>query len=161
MTSWHDAPNRDRNEPIDVMVVLCSENYAAGALLAACEPAIVLQTFGGAPEPLDSSTRATFEYGIKLKRVRRVVVCGHLGCNAVALEGGGDARAHVVDQCRRLQQDAHIGALLRHHHATLHAILFDEREGRVYACDIESSTSTIMGDDDFRRLLGVESTEGP
>ena len=105
------------------MVVLCSENYAALAVLAACEPAIVLQTFGGARDPSDASTRATFEYAVRLNAVRRVIVCGHLACQAVALDEGANARtatqADVVAQCRSLREDSRIGALLRDHGVSL------------------------------------------
>ena len=143
------------------MFVLCSENYAAAAVVAACEPAIVLQTLGGARDPSDVSTRATFEYALRRKGVRRIVVCGHLACQAVALEPPlrqrADARtttqADVVAQCRKLRQDARIGALLREHRVTLQAIWFDDREGDVYACDIEGRTATLMSDEDFGRLI--------
>ena len=171
MAPWHEALRTyrrrsftgDPDETSNVMFVLCSENHAAAAVVAACEPAIVLQTFGGARDPSDASTRATFEYAVRLNGVRKVIVCGHLGCQAIALDGGADARtrtqADVVAQCRRLRQDAHIGALLRDHGVTLHAIWFDDREGDVYTCDIEGRNATLLSDADFGRL--IESFKGP
>jgi len=171
MAAWHEALRTYRrrsvtdlhDETSNVMFVLCSENHAAAAVVAACEPAIVLQTFGGARDPADASTRATFEYAVRLKGVRKVIVCGHLGCKAVALDGGADARtktqADVVAQCRRLRQDAYIGALLRDHGVTLHAIWFDDREGDIYTCDIEGRHATLLSDEDFGRL--IEGFKGP
>ena len=171
MAAWHEAFRADRRRPFgsdiqdtsDVMFVLCSENYAATAILAACEPVIVLQAFGGARDLSDASTRATFEYAVRSTAVRRVIVCGHLGCHAVALDEGADARtatqADVVAQCRSLRHDSRIGPLLRDHGVTLQAIWFDDREGDVYACDMESGSATLMSDEDFGR--GVVSSREP
>lgn len=165
MAPWHEALRTDRrrsfrcdrHETSDVMFVLCSENYAASAVLAACEPAIVLQTFGGARDPSEAATRATFEYAVRSNAVRRVIVCGHLACQAVALDKGANARtatqADVVAQCRSLRQDSRIGALLRDHGVTLQAIWFDDREGDVYACDIEGRSATLMSDEDVGRVV--------
>ena len=165
MTPWHEALRAYRRrslerkpyEASDVMFVLCSENHAASAVVAAWEPAIVLQTFGGARDPSDASTRATFEHAVRQHGVRRVIVCGHLGCKAGALDRGADARmatqADVVAQCRRLRQDARIGPLLSNNGVTLHAMWFDDHEGDVYNCDIEGRAATLVSDDEFRRLL--------
>lgn len=172
MAPWHEALRtfrrrslQDNHETSDVMFVLCSENHAAAAVLASLEPAIVLQTFGGARAPSEASTRSAFEYAIGLKGVRRVVVCGHLGCQAVALDDGADARtatqADVVAQCRRLRQDARIGGLLADHRVSLHAIWFDAREGDVYACDIEGRAATLMSDEDFGRLTASSGKPSP
>ena len=96
-----------------VMFVLCSEDYGASELVHACEPAIVLQTLGGAHDPTEPSTRATFAYAIEANAVRRVVVCGHPGCS-LAQEGDkdrlGQAVSNVTAQCRALRADAFIGA---------------------------------------------------
>lgn len=151
----HDAVNRDRADESDVMVVLCSEDYAAAALLASCDPAVVLQTLGGARDPADTSTRSTFDYGFALKQVRRVIVCGHVGCKARPVEEGGDARAHVLAQCRGLLRDPHIGALLRDHRALLQGVWFDGRDGHMHACDIERGASTLMGADDVERFIAA------
>ena len=167
MAHWHQTLRADRVRPFrcdrretsDVMFVLCSDNYAAIAVLAACAPAVVLQTFGGARDPSDASTRATFEYAVRSNAVRRVIVCGHLSCQAVAPDEGADARtatqADVVAQCRGLRHDPRIGALLRDHGVSLQAIWFDDREGDVYACDLEGRSATLMSDEDFGRVVAT------
>ena len=138
------------------MFVLCSENHAASALVAACAPSIVLQTFGGAGDPSDASARSTFEYAITTNAVRRVIVCGHLACKAAPLDRGADARtltqAELIAQCRSLREDARIGALLREHGVTLHAIWFDDREGDVYGCDIDGNSATLLNEVDIGRV---------
>ncbi len=165
MPPWHDALQNYRRRSLqpatdaasDVMFVLCSENYAAAAVVAACEPAMVLQTFGAARDPADAAVRATFEYALRVKRVRKIVFCGHLGCQAVAFDGDVDrltaTRAEVVAQCRKLRQDPHLGPLLRDRGVTLRIIWFDDREGDVFACDAEGKKAMLMSDDDFERLL--------
>ncbi|MEO5730068.1 MAG: carbonic anhydrase, partial [Byssovorax sp.] len=92
MARWHDALRAHRRRPLtgapdnelsNVMFVLCSESHAAAELVAAFEPALVLQLFGGARTPSDAATRATIAYAVRDRGVRHVVVCGHEGCLAV------------------------------------------------------------------------------
>ena len=111
-----------------VMLVLCSENYAAASLVARCEPAIVFQSLGGARDPTDQAMRATFAYAIMNHRVHDVVVCGHEGCHATArweLDSERPPYAVVVSQCVALRRDDYIGSLLRDHDIALHATWFD------------------------------------
>lgn len=175
MARWQDALRRSRSirfegdpasERSNVMFVLCSENHAAAALAAACEPALVLQTLGGARDPADESTRATIEYAIVEKGVRHVVVCGHQGCEAAASEGQ-DSRhapqAAVVSQCIRLREDPSIGPLLRAHRVALRPLWFDTPDGNIFMCSLEDARVTPMGDNDFAKMLalfaqGTEST---
>lgn len=167
MARWHEALRSYRriplegdpaNEPSSVMFVLCSENYAAAALVAACEPALVLQTLGGARDPADESTRATFEHAIVKRGVRHVVVCGHQACEAVA-SGGTDSRcatqAAVVSQCFRLREDPCIGPLLRTHRVALRPLWFDVPEGDIFVCNFEDARVALMGEDDFGRMLAL------
>ena len=167
MNRWHDALRSYRRrslrddqhtEPNDVMFVLCSENYAAAELVAAVEPAIVLQSLGGARSPSDAGVRATFEYGIVRKSVRQVVVCGHLDCCAVAADGGDSRAATEADvsaQCRALRDDAFIGELFREHRVVIRSLWFDEPEGDIYLCGFDNPRAGIMGDADFGRMVAL------
>jgi carbonic anhydrase len=165
MSRWRDSLRAYRRrslegdgakEPGDVMFVLCSENAAAAPLVAACEPAIVLQTFGGARTPADTTTRATIEYAVKQKGVRHIVVCGHEGCHAVRPRGASARAATQADaaaQAADLRRDQQIGALLRAHGVMVRALWLDEAEGDIYACDIEGRPPSLMDDEDFARML--------
>ena len=171
MTGWHDALRHYRRIPLEgglaknprrVMFVLCSESYAAAAVAAACEPALVHQAFGGARNPGDEATRATFEYAILKKGVRDVVVCGHDGCQAVTTHGADSRRATrsaVVSQCVGLREDEHIGPLLREHRVALRPIWFDAPEGDIFLCNLENEAVKLMGDDDFATMIGAEGSE--
>lgn len=167
MARWQDALRGYRriplegdppNEPSRVMFVLCSENYAAAALAAACEPGIVLQTLGGARDPADETTRATFEYAIVKAGIRHVVVCGHQGCEAVAPKAQESRRASqaaVVSQCMRLREDAYIGPLLRTHRVALRPLWFDAPEGDIFLCNVEDAGVVPMDDEDFGKMLAL------
>jgi hypothetical protein len=167
MVAWREALRTYRRRSLEsgpragrpLMFVLCSEDHAAAAFLAACEPAIVLQTFGGAGAAVDSATRATFEAAVRLRGVRHVVVCGHSGCRAVTVDAGVDprmaAQAETVAQCRRLWRDPAVGAVLRDHGVTMRAIWFDEDEGDIFSCDMEGRSPTLVSDGDFVELMGA------
>lgn len=145
-------------ERSNAMFVLCSENHAAAALAAACEPALVLQTLGGARDPGDQSTRATIEYAIVAKGARHLVVCGHQGCEAVASEGQDSryaTQAALVSQCLRLREDPCIGPLLRAHRVAMRPLWFDAPEGNIFMCSLEDARVTPMGDDDFAEMLAL------
>lgn len=165
MARWHDALRAYRRRPLtgapenelsNVMFVLCSESSAAAELVSAFEPALVLQTFGGARTPADAGTRATIEYAVRERGVRHVVVCGHHGCRAAASSGQGSreaTQADAVAQCLALRRDEHLGALFRTHGVVLRALWLDEPEGDVYACDIEGRRARLMDDQDFAAML--------
>lgn len=85
-----------------VMFVLCAECGPAGRLVAALEPAAVLQTFGGVENPDDPAIRATIEYAVRQQGVRSILVCGHTGCHARVEPTREESRATVVAQCRSL-----------------------------------------------------------
>ncbi len=167
MARWQDAHRGDRSIPFDgdpasersnVMFVLCSENHAAAALAAACEPALVLQILGGARDPADESTRATVEYAIVEKGVRHVVVCGHQGCEAVASEGQDSryaTQAAVFSQCLRLREDPCVGRLLRAHRVAMRPLWFDAPEGNIFTCSLEDARVSPMSDNDFAKMLAV------
>lgn len=145
------------DETSDVMFVLCSENHAGAAFATACEPAMVLQIPGGARDPSEWSTLAAFEHAVKTGGVRRVIVCGHVGCYAVGAKDGADRRAataaYVAGQCRRLLEDENIAGMMNKHGVSLRGLLFDDAEGDVYACDVERGVATLMADDDLGALL--------
>jgi len=163
MGRWNDAVRTYRRLPLEgghgdgnpVMFVLCSESHAATPLVAAFEPAMVLQTFGGVRSPADPGVFATIELAVRTKGVRHLVVCGHEGCLACA-EASGDARASTqkdaVAQLRALHDDERVGPLLRSHGVSLRALWFDEREGDVYACDVEEPGRAPLDDEDLAAL---------
>lgn len=165
MSHWHDALRAYRRrpltdaadpEPSNVMFVICSESHAAGELVAAFEPALVLQTFGGARTPSDAGTQATIEYAVRSRGVRHIVVCGHEGCRAVPTSGRSSreaTQADAVAQCLALRRDEHLSALFRAHGVVLRALWLDEPEGDVYACDLEGRRAGLMGDQDFAAML--------
>lgn len=165
MDRWYDALRIYRHfslekatarEPRPLMFVLCSENYAAAALVAGCEPALVLQMPGGAQNPADGTTRATFDYAIREQGVRNVVVCGHQGCRMVEPQGLDPRRATqaaVVSQCVALREDKHIGPLLSEHHVVLQPVWFDVREGDVFRCNFENERVELMSDDDLAKAF--------
>lgn len=137
------------------MFVLCSENHAALGLVGVCEPAVVLQTLGGARTPSDPATRATFEHAVRKKGIRHVVVCGHADCGAFGPDVGSSpeaGHAEALAQCQALLEDEHIGPLLRQAGVKLRALWLDEPEGDVYECDVERGPA-LMGDEDFARML--------
>jgi len=165
MSRWQEAlrvyrrrpmEGASMEEPSNVMFVLCSESHAAAAVVAACEPAMVLQILGGASSPLGSSAIATIEYAVKSRGVRHLVVCGHDGCRAGSASGRGDRaamQAETARQCLDLGRDSHLAPLLRSHGVTLRALWFDEAEGDVYLCDVEGRSATLLDDRDFARML--------
>ncbi|MFO0672621.1 MAG: carbonic anhydrase [Polyangiaceae bacterium] len=156
--SWHEALRSFRRRSFEdladggcrALFVLCAEDSAAAALVAACEPACVLQTFGGVVDAACTSTRGTFEHAIRTLGVRHVFVCGHASCAAAS--EATTPRGDAIAQCRRLERDEVIGPLLRSHGVRLRALWFDRHEGDVYACDFEDR-ATLVGDADFGRML--------
>jgi carbonic anhydrase len=162
MARWEEALRAYRRRSLepapgaaasDVMFVLCSECHAGAELVASMQPAMVLQTLGGAGAPADPAVRATFEYAVRSKGVRRIVLCGHEGCQAVAEGGRAASQAHVVSQLRSLLDDEEIGPVLRARRVKLRALWFDEREGDVYACDVEGRPAALLDDEDLARMF--------
>lgn len=160
MMPWQDALKTYRRRSIEergggparrAMFVLCSEDHAAAALVAACAPVVTLQTLGGALAPLDAAARATFEHALVREGVRHIVVCGHDGCAAHG--AAGDGAADVRAQCRSIVGDPRVGELVRAHRVKVRALLLDEAEGDLYACDVETGRRSLLDDDDFARLL--------
>lgn len=147
----------DMDARAPVMFVLCAECGPAGRLVAALDPAAVLQTFGGVENPEDPAIRATIEYAVRQQGVRSILVCGHTGCRARAEPTREESRAAVVAQCRRLRDDRTIGALLQAHRVVVQPVLFDEAEGDVFLCSYESDRLTLLDDEAFGRLLSTSA----
>lgn len=153
MSEWQEALRRYRRRSIHpssadaagMMFILCSEDAAAAGLVAACEPALVLQAFGGVRDPSCPSTRATIEYAIRIAGVRKLILCAHQGCRASPCP-------ESMEQCRALQKDPIIGALLKEHGVKLRALWFDPQDGDVYECSDERRR-TWLADDDLVRML--------
>lgn len=161
MAAWNDALRRYRRRSLEpfalddarrTMFVLCSEDAAGAALVAECNPGLVLQTLGAAREPACPSVRSAFEYAVRTLSIRHVFVCGHAGCAAAANEGA-KARTMAARQCEGLLSDPVIGALLRAAHIRPRALWFDGCEGDVYACGVEGDGATLLSDEDLGRIL--------
>lgn len=111
------------------LFVLCPEDVASSEVVAACRPAVTLQSLGGLSHISSSSTRGTFEYAVRIAGVRRVVVCGHAGCDALS------ALTAAFTQCRRMELDSVIGALVRAHRVLMRALWFDTSDELYHVCD--------------------------
>lgn len=147
--SLEEAPMDDR---VSTMFVLCAECGAANQLVAACQPAVIFQAFGGLRDPEEPAARATLEYAIEKQGVRQVLVCGHHGCGAVGDPSARATRAAVVAQCRALRESKGLGPLLRTHRVVVRPLWFDEAEGDVFLCNYEDDTVALLDDPGFERL---------
>ena len=144
----------ERDETRPVMFVVCSEDHDGSELVAACAPAMVLQTLGGVRTPSDASIRATFEHAVREKGVGHVIVCGHEGCSAFGPQASSEkVQLETAAQCRSLGEDAHIGPLLREAGVKIRALWFDAPEGDVYACDVEGKPPALIDDEELARTL--------
>ena len=118
-----------RRQASELLVVVCSENYAAATLTEAC------MTLQGPCEMLLSptaSTRATFEYAVRSLGVRAVLVCGHEGCRGAAAE-----RSRFLARCAAVREDAQLGKLLREHDVTLEALWFAGGGRGIFRCRLD------------------------
>jgi hypothetical protein len=88
----------------DLMIVLCSERNPGTELAASLRPGVVLELLGGACIASDGAVRATFEYGIGVAGVRRVLLFAHAGCFATGSDRA-PARETAVAQGRALLRD--------------------------------------------------------
>jgi carbonic anhydrase len=164
MARWQEALRAYRRRSLepadgapasDLMFVLCSECHAGAELVSAMQPAMVLQTLGGARTPADPALRATFEYAVGGKGVKHIVLCGHEACQVVSERGREASQAHVVSQLRGLLDDEAVGPLLRARGVKLRALWFDEREGDIYACDVEGRPAAPLDDEDLARMFAA------
>jgi hypothetical protein len=110
----------------DLMIVLCSERNPGTELAASLRPRVVLELLGGACIASDGAVRATFEYGIRVAGVRRVLLFAHAGCFAAGSEGAPAWEAAVA-QGRALLRDERIAPLLRSRGVRLGAGWFDSK----------------------------------
>jgi len=160
----HVAAREPRNgDHSHWMFILCSESAASAEFAAAFPTAYVLQALGTIPIPIDDGTRATIEYGLFVRGVRHLVVCGHEGCHATErlLRTHRSDPAQVVAQCKALQRDELLGPILRRADVTMHALWFEELSRDVYACDFDGRPARRLDGQDALTLLASvdEGTE--
>ncbi len=61
----------------------------------------------------------------------------------------------MVSQLRGLLDDEAVGPLLRARGVKLRALWFDEREGDIYACDVEGRPAAPLDDEDLARMFAA------
>jgi carbonic anhydrase len=162
-----ESRSRDAAAPVSALFVICSEHASANALVAAVEPALVLQNLGArvpAERSGDSGDFVTVEVAFELVGVRHVVVVGHSGC-CIRPEVPGDDREHLHDdrftpekrasQASLLLQVARVQAHARaaDRRVQVHALWFDEEEGDVYAYRPDAHRFALFSDLDAERLF--------
>ena len=136
-----------------MMFIVCSESLASSALVAAFPTAYVLQMLASAADDLDVATRATLEHGLA-SGVRHLVVCGHHGCRASPGEGTPqESQGRVVQRCRALHADEHLGPMLRRAGVTMRALWLDEPCHELYACSFEGLEARCMAEADLAAMF--------
>lgn len=135
------------------MFVVCSDDYAGAGLVAQCDPAIVLQTPGGARATRECAARATFEYAVQYVGVRLVVVLAHRGCQAArgaALKG---APEEALAQWQMLTSDDFSRSLFLGHGVAVRLLWIDALAGTVCDWHAEEQRLAPLRRDDFADLL--------
>lgn len=144
----------------NLLFVLCSEDAGGTSLIAACEPAIVLQSLGGARFPGEEATRATFDYAIRLQGVRRLVVCGHSGCRAFeSSEEPAPSQERTARQTAALMADRFIGELLHEHRVGVTTMWLNGTRDKIYVKDPARGQMRTLSLREALSFLGVDPAE--